>query len=226
MPTKRKYAKKRAVRKCRAKPRCKPNYSLATSNRPFPKIRFAKLVYRQEFQLNPVDDSPTYQIFRTASLYDPDYTHAGGTGGEHQPMGFDQLAALYNHYEVYGAKITFTVIPNNNNCYFGITLDDDATGTTNLTEMMEQRGTKWRIMPLTGTRALSITHTYSQKKTFGKSMRGDDSLRSLVTTSPTEGQYFMCWCAGVNSADPAAFNCIVRIEYFAKFSELKTLTQS
>lgn len=223
MPQKKFYRRKRKTARRRVR---KSRYPLATSFRPFPKIHLARLVYRQEFQLNPVDSDPAYQIFRTSGLFDPDYTHAGGTGGEHQPMGFDQLAVLYNHYEVISAKITFTVIPNNNNCYMGVTIDDNATGSTDLVQMMEQRGTKWRIMPQSSSRVQSITQYYSQKKTFGKAMRGDDSLRSLVTTNPTEGQYFLCWCAGVNGADPAAFNCIVRIEYLAKFTELQTLSKS
>lgn len=46
--------------------------------------------------------------FRLGSLFDPDFT---GTG--HQPWGFDQLAAIYQQYNVYRVKIQVKVVTAN-----------------------------------------------------------------------------------------------------------------
>jgi len=48
----------------------------------------------------------THYNFRANSCYDPDYDGAG-----HQPMGFDQMALKYNHYQVLGSRIKVTPIP-------------------------------------------------------------------------------------------------------------------
>jgi len=45
-------------------------------------------------------------IFRLNSLFDPDYT-----GGGHQPMGHDELATLYDNYQV--TKVTWHVYSAN-----------------------------------------------------------------------------------------------------------------
>lgn len=196
-------------------------YRVASSYAPFPLIQFAKLTYVQEFTLNPSSSTPVYQIFRANSLYDPDYTGAGS-----QPMGFDQFTTLYNHYEVYGSRIELQIVPNGNNGYFGITIDDDATLTTSLTDAMTQRGTRWKAVPNSASSIIKVYNSYSQVKAFGKSSRGTDNQKAQYNANPGEQQFFMCWCAGVNNADPAQFSCIARVTYFAKFSELKTLAGS
>lgn len=205
----------------RVRARRKPRAIVPVSNAPFPKIRFAKLVYYEEVQLNPTAGGIAYNVFRTNSLYDPNST---GTG--HQPMGFDQLMALYNHYEVYGSKITARFIPSGNQYYCGVYLDDDGSATTNITELLEQRGSRSRILSNSASRPTVVTQRYSQTKTFGKTVRGDDTQKGNSAASPSEMSYFMVYAASVGSTDPGAVTVLVRIEFFAKFSELKTLTQS
>ena len=47
--------------------------------------------------------------FRLNSLYDLDYTYAG-----HQPYGYDQLAAIFNKYQVTAIKMRFKLMTNSN----------------------------------------------------------------------------------------------------------------
>lgn len=58
------------------------------------------LRYYDDVDLGGTGVSPTSYIFSANGLYDPDIT---GTG--HQPMGFDQLMALYAHYTVNRSSI-------------------------------------------------------------------------------------------------------------------------
>ena len=86
-----------------------------------------KLRYVEYFTLNPAAAGlPATHVFSANGLYDPNITGVG-----HQPRGFDQLMALYDHYYVSRSKIIadFASISNNSVAPWvcGIVLDDDAT---------------------------------------------------------------------------------------------------
>lgn len=76
------------------------------SQNPAMKKYVCKMRYFSQISLNaPSGGLPSQHVFRTGDLFDPDLT---GTGG--QPMGFDELNALYNNYYVRSAhmKAIFT----------------------------------------------------------------------------------------------------------------------
>lgn len=61
-----------------------------------PLRKFVKLKYVQHMSVaGPAIGAIVIKVFRTNSLYDPDFTLGG-----HQPYGFDQLMLQYNHYTV------------------------------------------------------------------------------------------------------------------------------
>lgn len=72
---------------------------------PLPPHKFCKLIYgeRYDFATGAGGTYATEQVMRLNSLYDPDFTGAG-----HQPRYFDQMAAMYRKYIVYGALIELT----------------------------------------------------------------------------------------------------------------------
>lgn len=57
--------------------------------------------------------SAAYQVYRLASIYDPDFTGVG-----HQPAFHDQWAALYKHYRVIGVKWSVLFAPKRGAKYF------------------------------------------------------------------------------------------------------------
>lgn len=66
-----------------------------------PDRAFTKLKYTQRLSLTSTAGvGNTYQ-FRGNDLYDPDYTSTGA-----QPEGYDQWAAFYTQFRVYGSKIS------------------------------------------------------------------------------------------------------------------------
>lgn len=111
---KKKYAKKKYAyhKKRAAKPVSQISYS------PIAKSQLVRLKYCQRFRLDPNpngttgdDDSLVFRSFRINSAFDPDYDNTTAGVGEqragnanHQPYGFDQWSAFYNHYRVVGAK--------------------------------------------------------------------------------------------------------------------------
>lgn len=212
----RKYAKRTTRRKF-ARRRARIPFA---NNAPFERIRMARLRYYEEVTINPTSGTVAAVPYGANCMWDVLLS----TGG-HQPMGFDQLMALYDHYEVYGARITVRFIPNGDQYYCGVYLDDDTSAPGGITQIMEQRGTKMGVLTVTSSRPTIVTKNYSQIKTYGKPARGSDNQRGTAAANPTEQTVFQVWMAGVGGADPAACTVLVEIEYFAKFSELKTLPQ-
>lgn len=72
-----------------------------------PNVFFTKLKYSLTLQFN----SSAYQeaLIRMNNINDPVYALGGG-----QPMYYDELAALYTYYTVYGASATITFINKTN----------------------------------------------------------------------------------------------------------------
>ena len=63
-------------------------------------VQNAKLIYAENgYQLNTTSGLCGVRIFSLSSLFDPDVT---GTG--HQPVGYDQIMALYEEYIVKGVS--------------------------------------------------------------------------------------------------------------------------
>lgn len=75
----------------------KPYYGVMLN----PKVSFqprfvpTRMRYCDEFLISHVGGLVNDQIFRMNSVFDPDRTNVG-----HQPLGFDQLTPLYDHYRV------------------------------------------------------------------------------------------------------------------------------
>ncbi len=89
MPYKRRYKRRRRRRRRRARPNF-GSKSILGNRLPI------KFKYQTSGTLNPgVAGVAAIQVMTANGLYDPDITGVG-----HQPRGFDQIMALYNHYTV------------------------------------------------------------------------------------------------------------------------------
>lgn len=169
-----------------------------------------------------------YTTWTCNGMYDP-LTSVGG----HQPMYFDQMAALYNHYTVIGSKIVVRVIsttaqtPNNVPLTVGCFINDDTTLTyTTFQTLMENSLGKHRIIGTTDKTQTTFGLKWSAKKVFGGSILGNDNLIGTAGANPTEMQNYTFW---MDSSTPAvASSCIldVSIQYIAVWSELKEIAGS
>ncbi len=68
--------------------------------------RYLTFKYTELFTSSVATITGTQQIMRLNSLFDPDSTGVG-----HQPLGFDQIAALYNRYRVLKTRWRVTFGP-------------------------------------------------------------------------------------------------------------------
>lgn len=94
----------------------------------FPNSIITKLRYCDTTVLTGTSGIKAGVVFAANGLYDPDVTNAG-----HQPMFFDQFAAIYDQYVVLGSKITVTVTNTTTTIPLICVLngDDDSTNTEN-----------------------------------------------------------------------------------------------
>lgn len=160
----------------------------------FPPTLFAKHRYTEQLTLytdNLTNRTGSEYAFRINSLFDPDFT---GTG--HQPVGFDQMSAIYRIYRVYKVDIQVRVVGK-----FGTAVTFVACGPRpslsqyqlgglkKASEVLEQPNNTLMDAAINQ----SWSHSYYIADIEGCSRQrvmSDDQYGSLVTTSPALPPYF------------------------------------
>lgn len=180
-----------------------------------------RLVYGDRISLS---STLPEHVFAGNALYDPDITGVG-----HQPRGFDQIMALYDHYQVTSSKITVhfysTISTSGSEQVCFILPTDGAGAATTQSDVLEHDGAKLSLVGLENTGALrtKITHectTKEQISTLDYSIiRGNDS------SNPSELWYWHIGSIG-NGSTTLTLVAFVRIEYQCMFTEPKTPGES
>lgn len=190
----------------------------------FPKIVKMKHRYCQTVRLVSTSGVPQYQRFRANGMYDPDQT-----GGGHQPLWYDQMTPLYNHWKVIGAKISVTFIPTASTTvpqHVGICADDDTTSSLDINTLQEQSDTRKSAIAFNNARPTRLTHKFSAKKVYGGSIMGNNRLEGDANADPTELFYFTIFNAAVDASTSVGVDAIVTIDYIAVWTEQKDVSGS
>lgn len=150
----------------------------------FPNSYTCNLSYRGSLSMTTV--STFDNQFRLNSVFDPEYTAAGG-----QPRYFDQLAGLYGKYRVNCCSMLVTMT---NLGASPVLLCMAAANTTSVFDILTAEETPFRsrVLNLGGNGALSTGKLY--KKFFPRMICGanktqyksDDVYSSVITTNPVE----------------------------------------
>lgn len=218
---KRKYRKKRGDRK-RPYRRSK---QLTIRKSPMP-LKFAtKLRYVENFTVDaPASGLAASYVFNAGDLNDPNVTSVG-----HQPRGFDQIIAMYDHFVVIGSKISVTLsaaTTETANQICGVALRDGSTVDTDPNDYLEG-GTCRSVTIVPDQPSRTVTMTYSPKKFLGRSHpMSDPNLKGTATTTPTESAFYHVFSAGLNATNPTTVTCTAIIDYLAVFIEPKDVAQS
>lgn len=164
-------------------------------------------------------------MFSLSSLYDPDAT---GTG--HQPIGFDQLITMYDHYTVTSAtvRVQFSTVDANNAQIVILSLQDKLATTTNAGTVIENGRCVYSVLgPRGGNRqVVELTMNVDHSAFFARSVLNGDKYMGGSTYSPTEQCYLHVGIMGVTGADTAGASFTTEIVYHAKFSEPTLLDPS
>lgn len=196
-----------------------PRYSV------FPAVGFpAQLRMKHRYATNIAVTSTTGSLanylFSCNGMFDPDITGSG-----HQPMYFDQLTAIYNHYTVVASTIKVTIsctsVPTNP-CQAVLYFEDDTTVTPANTIAGQESGTAvTKIIPAGSTDVHKMYKSWNSIM-FGPDAVDNDNLQGSVSSNPSEQTYFCFQWAGIASqTQQATIN--FEVVYDAVWKELKSL---
>lgn len=184
--------------------------------------QYANFRYHDQITLTPGTGTSAVHVFSANGLYDPDISGVG-----HQPRGFDQVMALYDHFVVLGAKITLQFasggVSGANVC--GVRVADSATVSTSNDYNMESGNSVYGVQPVsTGGSPLRLTMQVNPNKFLGRSSPlSDPELKGSTIANPTEQAFFHVFAfMGDAAGTPSTEYCSVIIEYSAMLLEPKT----
>lgn len=221
----RRYKKKRTYRKKRAFTKKKGtglNKSFPLTKKFTFKTRYVDVQRALDAGIGGIAVTDVYHL---TSLYDPDFTSGG-----HQPIGFDQIMPMYDHYTVIGARarVSFTNTDPTHSQLVALQLKDQTTVSSNIPEIIENGMTRYQILsPAGGSRdTVTMSYNFSAKKFYGKSPMDGDKYQGTETSSPAEGAFLHVICDPQTTSNVAAVKYTILIEYIAILTEPKQLTQS
>lgn len=203
---------------------------IAVLGRGFPKKMLITHKYTQTNVLSNTAGAINYQTFSANGMYDPDYSGVG-----HQPLYFDEMSNVYNHYCVIGSKITVRAAgttssgTGSNFTPVLIALQIHSAATPSQTSpivLSEQNQAIVRLMGPSQGNAMVLTKKWSAKKFFGKSVLANDELKGTPSANPVEQSYFTVSTRPVDAVSTTSITLYVTIQYIAVWKELKTATPS
>jgi len=157
-------------------------------------------------------------------LYDPNISGVG-----HQPMFFDQMSPLYNHYTVIGSKIRIKVVPQAGpeDSFIAslFVADDTSVAYTQSTDIIENSKGTYRLVPGNTADSFTLSSKFSPKKVFGGALLNNTLLRGNSSTNPSEQSLYTFGVQGLNAASVSA-TLMVEIEYIAVWAEIKEIPAS
>lgn len=191
----------------------------------FPKKALVSHTYLTSHTMTCTSGAMNIRYFRANGMYDPDHT---GTGG--QPLYFDQLTAVYRHFQVIGSKITIRWSQSSTaNIAFrvGCFLNDDTSASSSTYDQLgEQSSAKVSHLGPGSDKVLTMTNHFSTKKIFGKMSTGADSLKGSVSADPTEQALYTLFFQPIDQVTTQNINFTCKIEYLAIWSELQDMARS
>lgn len=226
------YAKRtfRPRRRFVARRRKKPNVN-RRSLRPtrslgktigIPDRMFVKVKYVDTFGMSYAGSgAPGVKEYRVNSPYDPDYTGIG-----HQPLFWDQYAALYKRYRCYGCKYLFKIFnyDNANQSEVILTLKEQTAVHTVWSTICEQTYTQCRVVDIEGGKSHAYISGYADmaKITGAKksTIANDMDFQSEVTANPLRQAFMSLQHQGLNGASGNITVTVELVYYVSLFDRV------
>ncbi len=180
--------------------------------------------YTEQFQIDAsAADVPGGYIFSANGLNDPNITGIG-----HQPRGFDQLMAMYRHYEVLESMIEIWADPNDLGVAHLLTLSVRSSNTPVAlrTNMVEHRTALTKAVAGSNGGPSVIYHKIACKPGQFLGIKDEDTTRGSATLNPASPVYFHVNTLPIPSVDGGPMFCQAKITYRVKLSEPKEPVQS
>jgi len=169
------------------------------------------------------------KIFRMNSPFDPNYTDSG-----HQPMYFDQLAAVYGRYQVTGATLkcefspitSDTELVSNGPWLVGIGANNNGTFSSNVETKCEQNRTQYGHLTRDQATALTtLQMTYLPKRDLGLNAM-DDAQGAVVSTNPITTYWAEVWASNLGDSGTTNISCLITLDQKICFIRQKDISGS
>lgn len=191
--------------------------------RGFPRMIKMTHKYAETSAISSAAGVINYQRWSANGMFDPNPAVGG-----HQPMYFDNLSAVYDHYTVIGSMCKLTFIPTTASPpagYVGVFIDDDnAMTATSINEVMEQTTGQFKACAVGNNEPSVFILKWSAKRFFSKDPLANTSLQGTSAANPTEQSYFVA-AAQANGASTCAWTVTAEISYIAVWAEAKEQAQ-
>jgi len=175
--------------------------------------------YIERINRTPGAAGDVYQ-FSCNGMYDPNIS---GTG--HQPIYFDQMTAMYNHYTVFRSTCTFEITNSASSIMCLQYIEDDTTVSTD-SQAAEMSTSRVTAHLASATKSTKLTRSWDAKQNFGGDIYDNDLLQGSASGNPTEQMYFTLVTNSMDGVSTPNYSFIVEIVYEAVWDELKTVVQS
>ena len=160
-------------------------------------------------------------IFNANSLHDPDRTGVG-----HQPMGFDQLKAMYNRYKVYACSYKATISSPNTPLWVAAGFKNGSAPFASVEENDESAHSKSVLVSDGGQNQRTLKDYIGMKKLYGRTHLSDAD-GAVVSTSPTEVAVIgFNYEASNGATNITGVSVVYEIVYYAEFSDLYAMSGS
>ena len=181
----------------------------------------AKLIYAEPgIVLNSTSGICGVRVFQLNSLFDPDLTGVG-----HQPVGYDQLMALYEEYLVKAVryKITCQSTSDNNEIIVGVSINDNSTTQQDPRVYMENGMTNWQVISRigSGNNTKDFSGYIDLSKVHGVSYKeylAETAYKGSQFANPTEGAFLHVWIVAANQSASVGAVAHVELTYSSEFS--------
>ncbi len=212
-------ALKKSSKRFKASAKAKP-VKVNLGRQPIAQQSYRTFTYVDQSNISIASGVGFYQ-FRCNGLFDPN-----ATGGGSQPMYFDQIMALYNHYTVLSSKITVSFSDRFDRIFI-ITLyvDDDTTIDSNAIQSAARPGAKSVMTLLNDDRRETLTMKWDARSTFGGNPQSKAELTGTSGTNPSEQSYFTVAIKDLQLNDNN-LTMYTKIEYYVVLDEFKTVNPS
>lgn len=178
----------------------------------------AKLIYSEAFAINAGAGLAAVYVFSANGLYDPNITGIG-----HQPVGFDEIMAIYGEFIVLGSTIKVTARNTDADVcqYVGIYLQRNPTTDTDWRKYVENGNGYYKVVQtLNNNDTVVLNYSCDLNKEAGHAIVDDEGFAGISIQNPSEQRYFHVVVAPFNLAsDPSAVECAVEITFDVVFRD-------
>lgn len=217
MPYKRSYrkrTKKRTSTWRRRRPRFKKQYQSKYMTGA-PASQYVKLRYSERYTFDT--GVLQAQIMSGNSVYDPDYTSVTN----HQPLGLDQYAALYNKYRVLGSSCKVKLISSSSAAggmlSASLTASNHIDTDSSIHDAAERSNTKTRLFGSASGNSLAFLSKYKSTRAMLGDTAKSDRSQSAITTNPADQWYWILQVGSVDEATTISGMALITVTYYVKF---------